>query len=465
MPSCNATYKLAIKFANWRADGGHFYHPFQRYEIVDGFNMAEWWLKLKRDEEPFDYACFTIPAMCDAKRSPRFLDGRVFDDKVQDYFADGRRAEEQLPRRAQGPVSLRLPLRRRPARRVPQGLCARSAASSRSSTTWSTVNLREDGGIDHVVTKEHGAIHGDLFVDCTGFRGLLINQALQRAVHLVQRLAPLRQRGRDAGAPRHRGATASTPTRPPRRMNSRLVVEHPALRPDRHRLRLLQPVHSPRKRRSSSSATTSGPAADGCRANHIKMRIGRCRNSWVKNCVAIGLSSGFVEPLESTGIFFIQHGIEELVNHFPGGAHRRGDGRAATTGWSAECIDGVRDFLTLHYCTTDRDGHASSGGRRSRSRSRTTSRSGSTSGSSAPAERQEHQPDLPRLRGLLLLGDAARPQLPARAEPAGARPHGRHATPSTPSAPCARGPRGWSATLPSQYEYLTGLRAERFAAA
>src|SRR5262249_442678 len=60
-----------------------------------------------------------------------------------------------------------------------------------------------------------------------------------------------------------------------------------------------------------------GPASDGCVANHIKMRIGRSRRSWVKNCIAIGLSSGFVEPLESTGLFFIQHAIEELVNHFP----------------------------------------------------------------------------------------------------------------------------------------------------
>ena len=41
MPSCNATYKLAIKFANWRKDGAYFYHPFQRYETVDGYNMAE----------------------------------------------------------------------------------------------------------------------------------------------------------------------------------------------------------------------------------------------------------------------------------------------------------------------------------------------------------------------------------------------------------------------------------------
>jgi len=97
-----------------------------------------------------------------------------------------------------------------------------------------------------------------------------------------------------------------------------------------------------------------GPAAEGCKANHIKMRIGRSRNSWVKNCVAIGLSSGFVEPLESTGIFFIQHGIEELVHHFQSG----GLDEAVIRGYNrtvADCIDGVREFLTLHYRASDRD--------------------------------------------------------------------------------------------------------------
>src|SRR5262249_17490446 len=77
------------------------------------------------------------------------------------------------------------------------------------------------------------------------------------------------------------------------------------------------------------------------------------RNSWVKNCVAIGLSSGFVEPLESTGIFFIQHGIEELVSHFP---NKEFDHKliASYNRAVAECIDGVRTFLTLHYYASTR---------------------------------------------------------------------------------------------------------------
>jgi len=84
-----------------------------------------------------------------------------------------------------------------------------------------------------------------------------------------------------------------------------------------------------------------GPAADSVSALHIAMRIGRCRRSWV-------------EPLESTGIFFIQHGIQELVNHFPG-ADCDEDTVKSYNRVVGDCIDGVRDFLTLHYCTTDRN--------------------------------------------------------------------------------------------------------------
>lgn len=98
-----------------------------------------------------------------------------------------------------------------------------------------------------------------------------------------------------------------------------------------------------------------GPSADGCTANHIRMRIGRCRNAWVKNCVAIGLSGGFVEPLESTGIFFIQHGIEELVSHFPGDDGLDPNMIASYNKIINECIDGVREFLTIHYHASDRD--------------------------------------------------------------------------------------------------------------
>jgi flavin-dependent dehydrogenase len=351
MPSCNAAYKLAIKFVNWRKQGGHFYHPFQRHEMVDGYNTAEWWLKLKRGEEAFDYSCFTIPALCDAKRSPRYLDGRVFDEKVQSYFADG----ERVPNAFLSEHDVQYPY----AYHFDAGLLAdylEKYATQRGVRKVADevihVALREDGGISHIVTKEHGQIAGDLFVDCTGFRGLLINQALQEpfisfndslmndSAVALQVPVDIKSRGMEpftSATALSAGWVWNIPLYG--RIGTGYVYSSQFISKDEAEAEFRQYL---------------GPMADDCRANHIKMRIGRTRNSWVKNCVAIGLASGFVEPLESTGIFFIQQGIEELVHHFPGGEVDESVIKSYNR-TVANAIDGVRDFLTLHYCVTDRD--------------------------------------------------------------------------------------------------------------
>ena len=145
--------------------------------MVDGYNMGEWWLKLKQHEVPFDQACFSIPAMCESKLSPRFLDGRVFDDKVQDFFAGGRRPRNsflaehkvQYPYAYQFDASL--------LAEYLKGYATRRGVRQIVDEV-DEVKLSEDGSIDHLVTHGHGTLRGDLFVDCTGFRGLLINQAL-----------------------------------------------------------------------------------------------------------------------------------------------------------------------------------------------------------------------------------------------------------------------------------------------
>jgi tryptophan halogenase len=351
MPSCNAAYKLAIKFVNWRKQGGHFYHPFQRYEMVDGYNAAEWWLKLKRGEEAFDYSCFTIPALCDAKRSPRYLDGRVFDEKVQNYFADG----DKVPNAFLAEHEVQYPY----AYHFDAGLLAdylEGYATQRGVHKIEDevvhAELAEDGSISHLVTKQNGAIAADLFVDCSGFRGLLINQALKEpfisfsdcllndSAVALQVPVDIRSRGMEpftTATALSAGWVWNIPLYG--RLGTGYVYSSKFISKDEAEAEFRQYL---------------GPMADACRANHVKMRIGRNRNSWVKNCVAIGLSSGFVEPLESTGIFFIQHGIEELVRHFPG--NEIDEALVASYNRAvANAIDGVRDFLTLHYCVTDRD--------------------------------------------------------------------------------------------------------------
>ncbi|WP_269844673.1 tryptophan 7-halogenase [Actinophytocola xanthii] len=78
MPACGATYKLGIRFENWRHQGHHFYHPFQRLRSVEGFPVSEWWLA-RRDGDRADRDLFVVSALSDAMRAPRFRDGQLFE--------------------------------------------------------------------------------------------------------------------------------------------------------------------------------------------------------------------------------------------------------------------------------------------------------------------------------------------------------------------------------------------------
>jgi tryptophan halogenase len=350
MPSCNASYKLAIKFVGWNAEGRHFFHPFQRYEVIDGFNVGEWWLKLKPQDEPFDYACFLVPTMCDAQRSPRFLDGRVFDEKVQDYFTVDLRGKKNIlaDHKVQYPY----------AYHFDAGLLAeflKGYATQRGVLQVvddvADVHLREDGSIDYLVTRESGVLQGDLYIDCTGFRGLLINQTLGEPFQSFSE-SLLCDSAIAMQVPRDIEVHGINPYTTATGLTAGWVWNIPLYGRVGTGYVYSSRFTSPEAAEAEFRGHL-GPAADGVKASHIAMRIGRCRSSWVKNCVAIGLASGFVEPLESTGIFFIQHGIEELVNHFPGAVPDEETVKSYNR-VVGDCIDGVRDFLILHYRTSDR---------------------------------------------------------------------------------------------------------------
>ena len=213
------------------------------------------------------------------------------------------------------------------------------------------VNPASDGSIGSLVTKSNGELTADLYVDCTGFRGLLINKALgEPFISFSDSLLcdsaiamQMPSDGAKEGINPYTTATALTcgwvwniPLF--QRIGSGYVYSSEFSTPENAELEFRSHL---------------GARAQGCKASHIKMRIGRSRNSWVRNCVAIGLSSGFVEPLESTGIFFIQHGIEELVNYFPS-AERDEQAIKSYNKAIADCIDGVREFLVLHYVASTR---------------------------------------------------------------------------------------------------------------
>ncbi|MBW4636276.1 MAG: tryptophan 7-halogenase [Iphinoe sp. HA4291-MV1] len=351
MPKCNASYKMAIKFVNWNAQGQHFYHPFQRYETVDGFDMAEWWLKMKRGSEPFDYACFLIPLLCDNKRSPRYFDGTVFDDKVQNLFSRQLTPEKNVlsDLKVQYPYAYHFD-----ANLLARFLkdYAKQRGVKQIVDDVIDVKLADNGSIDRIITKEHGNIGSDLFIDCTGFRGLLINKALgEPFISFSESL--LCDRAIAMQVPTDINKDGMNPYTTATALSSGWVWNIPLYGRIGTGYVYCSEFLS-EEQAEQEFRQHLGPAAQNCKASHIKIRVGRNRNSWVKNCVAIGLSSGFVEPLESTGIFFIQHGIEELVSHFPDKTFNE-ELIKSYNKTIAGCIDGVRNFLTLHYCASDRE--------------------------------------------------------------------------------------------------------------
>ena len=351
MPFCNATYKLGIRFRNWRAEGHDFYHPFERSGVVDGFTLADWWLSNGHaGQSQFDRDLFLISALCDAKRSPRYLDGAIFEEQTD--FDDSRLNPGTLTGDdTQFPYAYHLD----------------AALLAAFLTTYATsrgvrriedhvvhVGRDERGWISHIRGEEHGVITADLYVDCTGFSGLLINRTLEEPFVSFQDFLP-NDRAVAFRVPVEQGDDIQPYT-------TATAVEAGWI----WTIPLYGRIGTGYVYASDYSTADAaeqalrdfvGPSAADVPANHIRMRIGRNRSSWVHNCVAIGLSSGFVEPLESTGIFLIHHGIEQLVRHWPGADWDEGL-RIDYNRQVARCFDGIRDFLVFHYYGAARSDNA-----------------------------------------------------------------------------------------------------------
>jgi len=338
LPKCAGGYKMAIRFEDWNKMGEHFYHPFEKYRTIDGFSIADWWLELNDGTVPFDRACLITAALCDAKRSPRMMDGTMFAADLEGAL--GKTTLDD--KRAQFPYAYHFD-----ADEVAKYLSGYSVRRGAKHIVDNVEHIAQDerGYITHVVTKEHGEVHGDLFVDCTGFLSLLINKTMGGRFIPFTDVLP-NNRAVALRVPREE-ATDMAPYTTARAMKAGWMWTIPLFRRNGNGYVYSDQFISPEEAELELRNKVA-PGRDDLTANHIQMRIGRNENSWIKNCVAVGLSSAFVEPLESTGIFFIQHAIEQLVKHFPS-EHFDDAHIAAYNQRMARAVDGVKELLVLHY--------------------------------------------------------------------------------------------------------------------
>ncbi len=341
MPHAHAAYKSAIRFVGWSRHREDYWHPFWH-----GEPRARPW-----DAPYFSQTGDGIGATHYALN--RRLQGR----------ANGLLAEQLVPTVAlcKRQLSPKNPADGRHDVRtayhidaVLMGRFLRTLACERGvERRVDHIEAVDTGerGIEQLLLRSGERLTADLFIDCTGFRSLLIGEALGErfesdAQHLLCNAAVAIQVPHDPardGLPPYTTATAlssgwswNIPLYS--RRGTGYVYSQDFLEPE------------------AAEAELRGFLGDAARdadARQLRFRVGRRRRSWSKNCVALGLASLFLEPLESTSIFLIEYALANLVTHFPDA--RMAPARRASFNRALDDIyEELRDFLLLHYALADR---------------------------------------------------------------------------------------------------------------
>jgi tryptophan halogenase len=326
MAATQATFKLGISFENWRDVGRDYIHSFGttgKDHWTAGFQ--HFWRKGLARGLAADYGDYCVEL--EAARQQRFahLPGTGMNYA---FHMDAGLYARFLRRFSEGFG----------VRRV-EGKIVEVVADAATATISS---LKLDNGL---------SLDGDLFIDCTGFRGLLIGKTLGVGYEDWSHWLHC-----DSAAALQ---TASVgPALPLTRSIARAAGWQWRI-PLQHRVGNGM-VFSSRHLSDADAiaqlvANVEGEALTTPRV--LKFQPGQRRETWRGNCVAIGLASGFLEPIESTSIHLIQRGIVRLLQLFPAGGICAED-VAEYNAQSAAEIEHIRDFIILHYHVTERDDSA-----------------------------------------------------------------------------------------------------------
>src|SRR5580704_9927931 len=328
MPECHATYKCGITFDGWSTKPGHasYFHPFA--SMLDNLTMTQFVhntdARIRGADVCADPDRFFIAARLARKHlAPKPAEHFPF-DIWHGYHFDAVLLGQFLHKKA-----------------LQRGVRYETAHVTHA-------NLDEQGAIASVSTREGATIGADLFIDCTGFAGLLINQALNTpfvsfsenlfndaAVAMPTPIGDTIPCETVSTAMKHGWAWKIPLTE---RFGNGYVYSSQFCSADQAETEL-------RERLGLLDSDTP--------ARHLKMRIGRVTKHWNKNCLAVGLSQGFIEPREATALHFIQQTAAGFVEFLEQGdlseaAHDRFNQRVNAH------FEGTRDYIVTHYKTNTR---------------------------------------------------------------------------------------------------------------
>jgi len=329
MRATNATFKLGIEFVDWGFKGSTYTHPFGIHgKPMGGVPLYQYWAKGLQEGRTEDIGDYCLPIV--AGRHNRFAFPTTDQDGVNANFAYAYHFDANL------------------YAGFLRGF-AEARGLKRTEGKLVDVTLRPVDGHVAAITLESGqVIEGDLFIDCSGFRSLLMGQALGVDYEDWTHWLPC---DRAMAVPCERTGPLTPYTR-----STALAAGWQWRIPLQHRTGNGY-VYSSRFISDDEAAATLLANLDGAALDDprpLRFRAGRRARSWERNCIAVGLASGFLEPLESTSIYLIQIAITNLLKLMPG--------KTMDPGLVAEFnrlvdveYERVRDFLILHYHLNTRD--------------------------------------------------------------------------------------------------------------
>ena len=329
MRKTQATIKLGIQFRDWGRQGESYIHPFGAYgHAIDGLPFHQHWLAARARGQAGPIEAYSLPIMASlaGKFAPPSSDPRSLGSTFNYAY--------------QFDASL-----------YAQYLRAYSEARGVTRTEGKITSVQQrptDGFVTSVTLEDGRVVEGDLFIDCSGFRGLLIEGALQAG---YEDWTPWLPCDRAVAAP---CASVEAPTPYTRATADKFGW--------RWRIPLQHRVGNGHV--YCSSYVSDDEAARALVENldgelqqdprFLRFVTGRRKKQWFKNVVAVGLSSGFLEPLESTSIHLIQVAVTTLLELFPHRGFDQADEDEYNRVMDLE-FERIRDFLVLHYHANQRD--------------------------------------------------------------------------------------------------------------
>lgn len=329
MRETRATFKLGIEFEDWGRVGERYMHGFGKFgQDLGTVDFFQYWLKAHQAGLAPDLERYSINRM--AATAGKFM--RPSAEMANSPLADITYAFH-----------------------LDAGLYARylrkyAEARGVLRTEGKIVQVRQrahDGFIESLALEDGSVVEGDLFLDCSGFRGLLIEQSLNTGFEDWSHWLPCDRAWAvpcelSGDLPPYTRATAR-----PAGWQWRIGLQHRT--GNGH-------VFASRFMSEDEAAAILMGSLDGAALAEPKLlrfTAGKRNKVWNKNVIAVGLSSGFLEPLESTSIFLIQSTVSRLMSFFPDAGFHQAD----IDEFNRQCdfeVERIRDFIILHYHATTR---------------------------------------------------------------------------------------------------------------